>query len=55
MIEREHHARAWLAWHIAALPRLKKFPTLEAVMGVKRQVRVQSPEELAANIRRMFQ
>jgi hypothetical protein len=27
--EREHNARAWLAWHIAALQRMKKLPDLK--------------------------
>lgn len=54
VVEREHHGRAWLAWHVAALPRLKKFPTLESLLGMKRQVRRQSADELAANIKRMF-
>ena len=53
-MEREHHGRAWLAWHVAALPRLKKFPTLESLLGLKRKVRAQSPDELDANIKRMF-
>lgn len=54
VVERDHQGRAWLAWHVAALPRLKKFPTLESLLGVKKKVRRQSPEELAANIKRMF-
>lgn len=53
-MEREHHGRAWLAWHVAALPRQKKFPTLESLLGVKKRARRQSPEELAANLKRMF-
>jgi len=52
--EREQQGRAWQAWHTAALPRFEKFPTLEKLMGVKRQIRAQTPEELEANIRRMF-
>lgn len=48
VIEREQHARAWLAWHTAALPRMDKFPSLETVMGVKRQVRRQSVSEMEA-------
>jgi len=43
-----------LAWHVAALPRLKKFPTLEKLMGIKRRVQAQTPEEIAANVKRMF-
>lgn len=29
---REHNERAWLAWHVAALPRSKKFPKLEKML-----------------------
>ena len=32
-IKREHKNRAWLAWHIAALGRIEKMPTLEKLMG----------------------
>ncbi|RZJ19125.1 MAG: hypothetical protein EON91_02710 [Brevundimonas sp.] len=46
--------RAWLAWHIAALPRLKKFPALDKLLGRRRRVRSQAPDELLANIKRMF-
>ena len=42
-----------MAWHVAALPRLKKFPTLESLMGVKRVIRQQSPEEMEAVFARM--
>lgn len=27
--EREHNAHAWLAWHIAALSRMKKLPDVK--------------------------
>lgn len=54
VIEREQQSRAWLAWHVAALPRMKKFPKLESLMGVKRTVRAQTPEEMAASIKLMF-
>jgi hypothetical protein len=53
VIEREQQGRAWMAWHVAALPRLKKFPTLESLMGVKRVIRQQSPEEMEAVFARM--
>lgn len=53
-LEREHHGRAWASWHTAALPKMKKFPSLESLMGIKRKIKAQSPDELAANIRRMF-
>ena len=28
-LDREHNEFAWLAWHIAALPRMKVFPKLK--------------------------
>lgn len=49
--ERERRAqndRAWLAWHIAALPKLKRLPKLEKLMVRRRAVprrRRQSMEE----------
>jgi hypothetical protein len=46
VIEREQQGRAWLAWHVAALPRLKKFPTLESLMGVKRTAKRQTVSEM---------
>lgn len=48
MIEREQQGRAWLAWHINAIPRLKKFPTLYALMGVKRKAKRQTASEMDA-------
>jgi hypothetical protein len=48
VIEREQQGRAWMAWHIAALPRLKKFPTLESLMGVKRTAKRQTVSEMEA-------
>jgi hypothetical protein len=30
--EREHNGRVWLAWHIAALQRMKKLPNLKKMM-----------------------
>jgi hypothetical protein len=30
--EREHNARVWLAWHIAALQRMKKMPDIKRMM-----------------------
>lgn len=32
-IEREHRARAWLAWHTAAIARMKHLPKLEDLAG----------------------
>lgn len=45
---REQQGRAWLAWHTAALPRVKKFPTLESLMGIKRKARRQTVSEMEA-------
>lgn len=28
-VEREHNSRAWLAWHIAAMQRMKRIPDLK--------------------------
>lgn len=30
---REHNQRAWLAWHVAALQRAKKLPTLKSMLA----------------------
>lgn len=43
--EREHHSRVWLAWHIAALPRAKKFPRMVDLMPKKKPER-QTPEQM---------
>jgi hypothetical protein len=48
LIEREQQGRAWLAWHTAALPREKKFPPLEKLMGVKRKAKRQTVSEMDA-------
>jgi hypothetical protein len=48
VIEREQQGRAWMAWHVAALPRLKNFPTLERLMGVKRTAKGQTVSEMEA-------
>ncbi|MEP6827916.1 MAG: hypothetical protein ABJA10_07560 [Aestuariivirga sp.] len=32
-MKREQKNRAWLAWHIAALGRVEKMPSLEKLMG----------------------
>jgi len=46
-LEREHNAAAWLAWHIAALPRAKRFPALKEMQTKQvRKVRRKTPEEL---------
>jgi len=45
---RQQRGRAWQAWHTAALPRLKTFPTLESLMGIKRQAHRQTVSEMEA-------
>jgi len=47
--EREHDARAWLAWHVAALYRMppRKFPKLKTLLAPKRR-RTQSWQEQCA-------
>jgi len=47
-IASEQQGRAWQAWHTAALPRLKTFPTLESLMGMKRQAQRQTVSEMEA-------
>jgi hypothetical protein len=34
---RLHNRTAWLAWHVAALSRAKKLPTLKSMMVSKKQ------------------
>lgn len=46
--EREQQGRAWMAWHVAALPRVEKFPTLESLMGIKRKAKRQTVSEMEA-------
>lgn len=45
---REQQGRAWQSWHTAALPRVKRFPTLDALMGVKRKIKRQTVSEMEA-------
>lgn len=40
--------RAWLAWHIAAIPLMAKFPTLAELTGVRPQIKKQTPAEARA-------
>ena len=47
----EHDGRAWLAWHIAALPYVKPFPDLSALLSsapAKAAPAAQTPEEQLA-------
>lgn len=57
-LDREQAERAWLAWHIAALPMAKKFPDLKTFMAVKdaprKKSKSQSPEEQWANMKAIF-
>lgn len=50
-LEREQMGRAWQAWHTAALPRLKQFPTLDSLMGIKRKAHRQTAAEMDAIFR----
>lgn len=47
-LEREHVSRGWLAWQTARLGRMKDFPALHEVTGVRPVVRKQTPEEMKA-------
>lgn len=48
-LDREHNANAWLAWHVAALQRAKKFPPLKEMQIRKhRRVRQKTPDEMIA-------
>jgi len=42
--EREHHQRAWLAWHMAALSRAKRLPSLKRFMGIPASKRLSKDE-----------
>lgn len=44
--EHEHKARVWLAWHTAALSRIKKLPDLSRMMGGKAAPRRQTPKQI---------
>lgn len=54
-LQREHNDQAWLAWHIAALSRVKKIPKLSSLqlktLGDKQR---QSQAEIAANMKMVF-
>lgn len=47
MIRHEHQMRAWHAWHVAALTRAKKMPTLRQMVGGKRSM---NGDELLAHL-----
>lgn len=46
--EADHHARAWLAWHVAVLGRVEKMPPLSDLTGVQPQHKKQTPAEMRA-------
>ena len=43
-LERERQRDAWLAWHIAAMGRAKRLPSLRRLLGVPRARRLQGAE-----------
>ena len=43
--DQAQRGRAWLAWHIAALQRVKRFPSLARLMG--HRPKALSPDEMA--------
>lgn len=47
-IEREHNERAWAVWHIAALPKMKKFPDLAKLQYRQKPKREMTPDEMWA-------
>lgn len=47
-LERDQQARSWLAWQIARLGRVKDFPPLHELTGVKPVVHRQTPAEMKA-------
>lgn len=46
-----HDELAWLAWHTAALPLMKKFPKLTDLQARPRRIRVMSEEEMLRNMK----
>ena len=44
--EQAQRGRAWLAWHVGALQRTKRFPSLARLMGPDRP-KALSPDEMA--------
>lgn len=50
-LRREHEGRAWLAWHVAALPKMKKFPKLSDLLGNAPKRRAQTAGEIEAALR----
>lgn len=50
-LRREHNNRAWLAWHAAALTRVKQMPKLESLMSVDRPEQSQTWEDMLAVVK----
>lgn len=50
---REHNDRAWLAWHIGALPRMKKYPRLDE-LRIKPQAKPRQNVEQQIAVARMW-
>lgn len=50
-MEDEQRSQRWLAWHVVALDRVKKFPKFEQF--VEGQTRKQSPAEIKAKLASM--
>lgn len=47
VLRREHNDRAWLAWHVAALGRVKKMPKLDRLLRRERATgRRQTPDQM---------
>ena len=54
-LNREHDARAWLAWHIEALHRTKKLPELKSLLhGAKPEKRRRQTVEEQMAIAQMW-
>ena len=45
-LEREHVSRGWLAWQTARLGRIKDFPALHEVTGVRPVIEKQTPDQM---------
>lgn len=43
---REHNERAWMVWHIVAMPRSKRLPPIRKLMVKDRDRRPQSSEQM---------
>ncbi len=52
---RQHAENAWLAWHVAALSRMKRLPPLSKLTGLKPAASPkQSPDVLFAGMKAIF-